>query len=294
MEIIERRKEIIDEVRTASESWGFFQVVNHGIPSSVLDGMIHGVSKFHEQDHEAKKVFYTRDRERRVRYECNYELHQSQAANWRDSLKFSMLFSEDLDPEEMPEVCRATTLEYIKHVRKLGNSLFELLSEAVGLKRDHLTTMELGKGRAFVGHYYPACPEPELTLGASKHTDPTFLTILLQDQLGGLQVLRENQWVNVKPISGGLIINIGDLLQIISNDKFRSVDHRVLANRVGPRISVVSFFAGVVVPPKVYGPLKELLSDESPSRYKEFQVSDYLAKYSSRALGKSVLDLFKV
>ncbi|XP_059632378.1 1-aminocyclopropane-1-carboxylate oxidase homolog 1-like [Cornus florida] len=290
----DRHKDIVDEIRIASEKWGFFQVVNHGIPLSVLNEMIKGVQSFHEQTFEVKKEFYSHDRMRKVRLESNYDLYQSRAANWRDTLTINMVFSDQLDPDEVPVACRDTTIEYIKNVSKLGDTLFELLSEALGLKVDHLTDMECSKGGTFVCHYYPACPEPDLTLGVSKHSDPAFLTILLQDQIGGLQVLYENQWADVQPIVGALVVNIGDLLQIISNDKFRSSDHRVVANSVGPRISVACFFTGVAVPAKLYGPIEELISEESPPVYREFLVREYLSKFFSRALDKSGLDHYKL
>jgi isopenicillin N synthase-like dioxygenase len=105
-------------------------------------------------------------------------------------------------------------LEYTKQVMKLGNVLFELLSEALGLNPNYLNEIRCNEGLAIVCHYYPSCPEPELTLGATKHTDNDFITVLLQDHIGGLQVLYENTWVDVSPVPGALVINIGDLLQV--------------------------------------------------------------------------------
>ncbi|XP_059630130.1 1-aminocyclopropane-1-carboxylate oxidase homolog 1-like [Cornus florida] len=287
----DRRREIVDEIRIASEEWGFFQVVNHGIPVSVLDEMMNGVRAFHEQPFEVKEEFYSRDTTKRVRWDSNYDLYLSRAANWRDTFSISLMLSEYIDPDEVPVPCRDSIFEYIKDASKLGDTLFELLSEALGLKPDHLTKdMECSKGRSIVCHYYPACPEPDLTLGATKHSDPSILSIVLQDQIGGPQVLHDNQWADVQPIAGGLVINIGDLLEVITNAKFKSVEHRVLANRIGPRISVAVFFTGVTVPAKVYGPINELISEENPQVYGECTVTEFLTNFYNKPQSKPLYD----
>lgn len=285
----DRRMQIVEQIREASKTWGFFQVVNHEIRLGLLDEMIDSIRMFHEQDSETKMKFYTRDRMNKVRFDSNIDLYQSRAANWRDSLTISMAYA-DLHPEQVPEICRETILEYIKHVTMLGGTLLELLSEALNLQTNYLQDMECARGRTFVCQYYPPCPEPELTLGASKHTDPSFITLLLQDHIGGLQVKYSDQWVDVPPIKGGMVVNIGDMLQIVSNDKFKSADHRVLANHNGPRVSVASFFIGDVVTPKMYGPIK----DGSPPAYKDFLVNEYLDKFFTRPIDKSGLDYFKL
>ena len=99
------RYEFMEKVKHASENWGFFQVVNHGIPLSVLDDMLDGVRRFHEQDTEVKKEFYSRDSAKRVYYNTNFDLYTAPAANWRDTLS-CVLAHQPLDSQEVPSVCR--------------------------------------------------------------------------------------------------------------------------------------------------------------------------------------------
>ncbi|XP_062109303.1 1-aminocyclopropane-1-carboxylate oxidase homolog 1-like [Humulus lupulus] len=289
------RREIVDRVREASENGGFFQIVNHGIPESVMEEMKEGVRRFFEQENEVKKEFYSRDYTKPVFYNTENSLYTSPYAGWRDTLNCRMA-PDPPNPEDLPLVCRDILVEYSDHAMKVGISLFELISEALGLKPNHLYNIDCAEGQLVFCHYYPPCPQPELAMGTTKHADMDFLTVLLQDDIGGLQILNHNKWIDVPPTPGALVVNIGDLLQLISNDRFKSVEHRVLASHVGPRISIASFFCTCVTPTsKLYGPIKELLSENNPPKYRETTVQEYLSYFATKCLdGTKPLDRFKL
>ncbi|KAM7254338.1 hypothetical protein ACFE04_032020 [Oxalis oulophora] len=259
-----RRMEIVSEICRASETWGFFQVVYHGVPVSIMEEMRECCRHFHEQPDEVKMDWYSRDIKRPVRYFSNGDLLVNKlAANWRDTIMFYFADGK-LDDELYPELCREAVCEYMKHIVTLKDKLCALLSEALGLHSDYLASLQCMETESLTCHYYPVCPEPDLTLGATKHSDPSFLTILLQDDIGGLQVLHQNHWVDVPFVQGALVINIGDFIQLITNDKFKSVEHRVLARQARARISVACFFyPSTENNHKPYAPIKELLSNES-------------------------------
>ncbi|XP_062109307.1 1-aminocyclopropane-1-carboxylate oxidase homolog 1-like [Humulus lupulus] len=285
------RKYVVEEVRDACKNWGFFQVINHGISSNTLDEMISGVRRFHDQDPELRMKFYAREESsNKLMYNTNFDLYQASVANWRDSI-YCCVAPNPPNPEDLPQVCSDIMLEYSDKVRRLGFTLMELLSEALGLNPNHLREIGCAEELFFVGHYYPACPEPDLTMGLTKHTDSAFITLLLQDQIGGLQTLHENQWTDVKPVPGALIVNLGDMMQLMTNGEFKSVYHKVVAQKVGPRISVAIVFRNMSQ--TLYGPIKELLSEENPPLYKQTSLKDYVSYVLLKGLdGKPGLDHF--
>ncbi|RDX83977.1 1-aminocyclopropane-1-carboxylate oxidase-like 1, partial [Mucuna pruriens] len=132
-----RRKVVVEKTSEASEKWGFFQVVNHGIPISVLEDMKSGVHGFYEQDSKVQRELCMRDPLRPLVYNSNFDLYSSPSANWRDTF-YCFMAPRPPKPQDLPSVCRDILLEYSKQVMKLESVLFELLSEALKLNPNYL------------------------------------------------------------------------------------------------------------------------------------------------------------
>ncbi|KAL9227583.1 hypothetical protein vseg_003257 [Gypsophila vaccaria] len=281
----QERGRVVSELLEASKKWGMFQLMNHGLPREVVQGLLDCVKAFNEQPVELKSEFYTRDEGCKVQYRLS--LHRVfQTALWKDTITchFEGVSADDL--QACPAVCRKPMSEYLKYVIRLKETLSELLSEALGLGSNYLKMMQCMDSQKLNCHYYPACPEPSLAMGTPKHSDPYFFTVLVHNNVDGLQVLHENQWVDVNPIEGAIIANIGDMLQIVSNDVFHSAEHRVLARAVGPRVSVACFFCpSCENTDRAYGPVAELLENGGTPVYRETSQAEYVKCFIPKGNG---------
>lgn len=240
---------------------------------------------------------YSDDPSKTTRLSTSFNVKTEKVSNWRDFLRFHCYPLQNYvhDWPTNPPSFREAAAEYCTSVRGLTLRLLGAISESLGLDRDYVSGQLGSHGQHMAMNYYPPCPEPELTYGLPGHTDPNLITILLQDDVPGLQVLHKGKWVAVNPIPNTFIINIGDQMQVISNDRYKSVLHRAVVNSDRERISIPTFYCPS--PDAVIGPALELVDDEDrrPAVYKKFTYQEYYVKFWNRGLAtECCLDMFKV
>ncbi|KAF7147273.1 hypothetical protein RHSIM_Rhsim03G0034100 [Rhododendron simsii] len=195
------RPRVIEEIHVACEELGFFQVINHGIPSTYVNDAIDTATEFFNLPSEEKMHLASADVHKPIR-------------------------------EKMGN--------YAEAVRALQKQLMEAVLQSLGLKADYLHE-DFEKGSQVMAvNCYPACPEPDLALGMPPHSDYGSLTILIQSQ-PGLQIMdKNNNWRPVPLIEGALVVQVGDQMEVMSNGRYNSVLHRATLNKERTRISIAS------------------------------------------------------
>ncbi|KAL6322111.1 hypothetical protein AAG906_005048 [Vitis piasezkii] len=288
------RSHVIKQIAEACQIDGFFRVKNHGIPESVIHGMLSITKEFFHLPESERLKNYSDDPLKTMRLSTSFNVKTEQVSNWRDFLRLYCYPLEDYIQEwpSNPPSFREVVAEYCKEARKLALLLLEAISESLGLERNHIDKA-LGKhSQQMALNYYPPCPQPELTFGLPGHADPNALTILLQDDVPGLQVLKDGKWVAIHPIPNTFIVNIGDQIQVLSNDCYKSAVHRAVVNCQKERISIPTFYCPS--PDAVIGPAPGLVDHGHPALYRKFTYSEYFGKFWNRGLAtQSCLDMFK-
>ncbi|ERN05253.1 probable 2-oxoglutarate-dependent dioxygenase At3g111800 [Amborella trichopoda] len=266
------------KVGEACREWGFFEAVNHGVPNEVIERMREVWRGFFALPLHLKQE-YANNPKTYEGYGSRLGVEKGALLDWGDYYFLNLLPPALNDPMKWPALpanCRETIQEYSEHVLRLCKALLKAMSLGLGLREYYLQEAFGGDdvGSCMRINFYPKCPQPELTLGLSSHSDPGGLTVLLPDErVKGLQVRHRDSWVTVSPGPHSFIINIGDQIQVMTNAGYKSVEHRVMANSVLERLSVAFFYN-----PKsdlLIGPAPDLVAPDSPALYSPMTFDQY-------------------
>lgn len=203
------------------------QVVNHGIPEEIIEGMVNVSKQFFELPLSEREKYMSADMTAPVRYGTSFNQTNDGVLCWRDFLKLTCqpmpqaLSHWPSSPLEFTQLAAA----YAKETKALFLMLMKAIVESLGLEKSEdnndsiLEEVEDGS-QLMVVNCYPPCPQPDLTLGMPPHSDYGLLTLLLQDEVQGLQILHQDRWIMVRPVPGSFVVNVGDHLEVcISHDK---------------------------------------------------------------------------
>ncbi|KAJ8498883.1 hypothetical protein OPV22_009435 [Ensete ventricosum] len=235
------REQTMDLLRDACEKWGFFELLNHGISHELMDEV-----------ERRTKEHYQQCREQKFKQLACKALKSGPGTGVTDMDWESTFFLRHLpvsnmsDFPDMDEEYRKAMREFATGLEKLAERLLDLLCENLGLEEGYLKNAFYGsKGPNFGTKVsnYPPCPRPELIHGLRAHTDAGGIILLFQDdRVSGLQLLKDGHWIDVPPMHHSIVVNLGDQLEVITNGKYKSVLHRVVAPSDGNRMSIASFY----------------------------------------------------
>jgi isopenicillin N synthase-like dioxygenase len=262
----------------ACRDWGFFQVVNHGIPADVIDTMSREMRAFFAQPQETKRSISRTEQNPLGFYDR--ELTKN-ALDQKEIFDFGQGNGDAIRPQwpkGMPQF-RNAVHRYYRHNNRLAHRLLAAISSNLGMSPGFLSR-GFGNGHtSFLRlNYYPVVQSAAPgsvpgQLGVGQHTDSGALTILLQDNEPGLEVFRHNEWHLVEPRSDALVVNIGDIVQVWSNDTYFAALHRVIASANRARFSIPFFLnPGYATN---YEPVPTMVSSTTPARYQTINWGEF-------------------
>ncbi|CAN1169164.1 Gibberellin 3-beta-dioxygenase 1 [Linum perenne] len=272
----------------ACEKWGLFNVTNHGIPLEMLS------------DVEAmiRRLFDLPTSQKLKALKCRGGVSgygQTPFARFFEKRMWSEGFTvvgspadhaSRLWPDDYRVFCDVMD-DYQICMKELATKLLRQILQTLNISDEELrrisspeftnTTLQLNS--------YPPCPDPTRAIGLAPHTDTSFLTILhTASSVKALQIFSGGSWGMVAPVTGAVTVNVGDLLQVITNGRFQSVRHRVvMTDEHERRVSVASFFY-----PSTEFVLSPLGSDDGGRRYRSVSVKEFIElKYQNLGDGFS-------
>ena len=285
------RDEAGRRIRAACLANGFFYIANHGIDPGLIAAVVAQSRAFFAQPVEAKRALD------KALSPCNrgYEKLRDQTleAGTPPDLKEGFYLGQDLPPDD-PRVLarkfnhgpnqwpaglpafRPAMQTYLREITALSNLLMQGLALSLGLAADHFDDFcrdPLVILRLL--HYPPQPPNPlPDEKGCGAHTDWGCITLLYQDDAGGLQVQSDDGWIDAPPIPDTYVVNLGDMVPRWTNDLYRSSLHRVINRSGRDRTSIPFFFEGN--PDHEVACLPTCTTDATPPRYPPITVSDHL------------------
>jgi gibberellin 20-oxidase len=261
----------------ACEKHGFFLVVNHAIDAKLIEHAHSNMNDFFEVPLSQKQRAQRKTGEH-CGYASSFTGRFSSKLPWKETLSFQ--FSDEKNSPKIVKDYLCNTLgedfeqfgevyqKYCEEMSTLSLGIMELLGMSLGVGKDCFREFFEENKSIMRLNYYPPCQKPDQALGTGPHCDPTSLTILHQDQVGGLQVFVENEWHSIKPNFNAFVVNIGDTFMALSNGRYKSCLHRAVVNNKTTRKSLAFFLCPKG--DKVVSPPSKLVNELTPRIYPDF------------------------
>ncbi|XP_062078668.1 flavonol synthase/flavanone 3-hydroxylase-like [Humulus lupulus] len=271
---------VVKEVSVAAAEWGFFLITDHGIPAALIQRLKEVGEMFFMLPQQEKESNANDPTVGKFEgYGTKMTKNHEEKLEWIDYFFHVMHPLSKVHHEfwpQNPPSYREVTEEYNKEMLRITDVVLQLLSEGLGLEEGKGLKSSLGEEEIELEmkiNMYPPCPQPELALGVEAHTDMSAITILVPNEVAGLQVSKDNQWVAVDYLPNALFIHIGDQIEVLSNGKYKSVLHRSLVNKEKTRMSWAVF----CVPPHetMIGPIPKLVGDHNLPKFSTKTYAEY-------------------